>query len=657
MPDTQLDAVVRPLGPAEVRSRAFPTTRRGFDPEAVRRFVEEVAVALQASVDREGELARRLDDAERRAAAPELDEETLTAAVGTETAKVLRAAHDAAREVVARAEARAGEILAQAGSVLTERRREAEQEAARIRERARSEAGALTESTTAQCRSMVEEAREARRRILADLAERRRALHVQLEQLRAGKDALAEVVEETAKTVEAVRARLASSEETARAAADSAGYVAGYGRDLASLESLVEEAGSLRGAGVLDGSESVDADSVVASDADAVVASPQLDRVEESAESAELAATAAHDSTLQLDDATADESADGDDELELARVDDDVFVDRARADRVLDDHALADDSGTRDADDGGSGQPAGVSGPHDVMDDLFARLRAATSVEPARRVEEIVPEPGAARPGVGVVAATEERAAETPAVTEDAETTKIAGARADDTLDAEVDVAMLLARRDELLGAVIGDLARIVKRELRSEQNELLDSLRSRRGPGSGVPLGVGDESAVRLATATTGALVAAWRAGVSFCTGIGDATVQPGPQPAMVAAELADEVVTSLRRRLDDALRDAGGDDATAELVGAAYRQWRGDRVEVLVTDHATAAFSLGVLACLGEHAGVSWAVDGGDAHCPDCDDNVLSGPQRAGEPFPTGHAHPPAHSGCRCLLVPIGS
>ncbi|MEA2247481.1 MAG: hypothetical protein QOH46_2010, partial [Solirubrobacteraceae bacterium] len=24
-------------------------------------------------------------------------------------------------------------------------------------------------------------------------------------------------------------------------------------------------------------------------------------------------------------------------------------------------------------------------------------------------------------------------------------------------------------------------------------------------------------------------------------------------------------------------------------------------------------------------------------------------------GEPFPTGQLHPPAHLGCRCLLVPI--
>ena len=41
------------------------------------------------------------------------------------------------------------------------------------------------------------------------------------------------------------------------------------------------------------------------------------------------------------------------------------------------------------------------------------------------------------------------------------------------------------------------------------------------------------------------------------------------------------------------------------------------------------------------------------GDAPCPDCEDNGLSGAQRPGEEFPTGHRHPPAHPGCRCLLT----
>jgi hypothetical protein len=38
-----------------------------------------------------------------------------------------------------------------------------------------------------------------------------------------------------------------------------------------------------------------------------------------------------------------------------------------------------------------------------------------------------------------------------------------------------------------------------------------------------------------------------------------------------------------------------------------------------------------------------------------PDCLDNALAGPLAFGEAFPTGHTHPPAFEGCRCLLVAV--
>jgi len=37
----------------------------------------------------------------------------------------------------------------------------------------------------------------------------------------------------------------------------------------------------------------------------------------------------------------------------------------------------------------------------------------------------------------------------------------------------------------------------------------------------------------------------------------------------------------------------------------------------------------------------------------CPDADDNALE-PTVKGQRFPTGQAYPPAHPGCRCLVVP---
>ena len=39
----------------------------------------------------------------------------------------------------------------------------------------------------------------------------------------------------------------------------------------------------------------------------------------------------------------------------------------------------------------------------------------------------------------------------------------------------------------------------------------------------------------------------------------------------------------------------------------------------------------------------------------CSDCDDNALAGAVPIADGFPTGHAYPPAHSGCRCLVAPV--
>jgi hypothetical protein len=49
-------------------------------------------------------------------------------------------------------------------------------------------------------------------------------------------------------------------------------------------------------------------------------------------------------------------------------------------------------------------------------------------------------------------------------------------------------------------------------------------------------------------------------------------------------------------------------------------------------------------------------WIVDDDGGPCPDCDDDALAGPTRKGDPFPTGQLHPPAHPGCRCVLVAEG-
>ncbi|MHB8680843.1 MAG: DivIVA domain-containing protein, partial [Acidimicrobiales bacterium] len=233
------------LGPDDVARHTFATARRGFEPAEVRSFLEAVARELDAAAARERELLDAVADAQRQARNPVLDETTLTAALGQETAKVLKSAHDAAAELVARAEADVARVRAQVEEELAQARAQAEQHvaergaqadaaAAELRKRvqdevtarldaAKHEAEALLSQARTECRAMLQEAQDLRAKVLADLTRRRRVLHTQIEQLRAGRERLAETISDARSTVDRVTEELFRAEEEARIAAEAAG--------------------------------------------------------------------------------------------------------------------------------------------------------------------------------------------------------------------------------------------------------------------------------------------------------------------------------------------------------------------------------------------------------------------------------------------------
>lgn len=234
-----------PVSPDEIARKSFPAVRKGIDGEAVRAYLGKVATELRGALEREATLRERLVEAERRAADPELDEATLTKAIGVETAKILSTAHEAARNTVVKAEEQAAEMIKKAEGVLDEQvalaraeagaiRAAAEQEAYEYAGQAQAEADTMTEeahadavelldATKEECRRMVAEARDLRNRTLADLVARRRTLRVQLEELRGGKDSLLQVVDSLGAAVEHLRERLVTAEQEARVAAEDAG--------------------------------------------------------------------------------------------------------------------------------------------------------------------------------------------------------------------------------------------------------------------------------------------------------------------------------------------------------------------------------------------------------------------------------------------------
>jgi DivIVA domain-containing protein len=206
--------------------------------------------------------------------------------------------------------------------------------------------------------------------------------------------------------------------------------------------------------------------------------------------------------------------------------------------------------------------------------------------------------------------------------------------------------APLIARRDELLSPVTTQLSRHIKRALGDDQNRLLDVLRNTPSAQGDDLLGSEEAHTSVFTSAAHSHLVDAFSAGTEFAGG------QPGSVPLDDSVEqsstaLARAVVSMLRRRIQEGSEDIG------DRVGAAFREWRGERIERLVGDFAVQAFSAGVTAGAAPGGTVRWILTSTDG-CSDCDDNALAGAVPSAEGFPTGHPYPPAHSGCRCLVAP---
>jgi hypothetical protein len=271
------------------------------------------------------------------------------------------------------------------------------------------------------------------------------------------------------------------------------------------------------------------------------------------------------------------------------------------------------------------------------VDDLFARLREERQAAVIKAEKVLAPEP---------VPPTEEAAApvdETPPLEQDDV--------GEETVVADGD-RLLLERRDECLGPAASDLVRRLKRVLQDEQNEILDRLRQSRGrTGIEDALPSAGDQAARYRDAAVAPLAEAAQGGATF-----NDSALDGDLPAKAWAQaLAEELVGGLRERVSRSLAAVGdgadGSDA-ADSLGAAYRQWKTERIEQIARHHLAMAFNEGVLASTPDGATLRW-VFGDAGPCPDCDDNALAGPTPKGESYPTGQQHPPAHAGCGCLLI----
>ena len=121
------------------------------------------------------------------------------------------------------------------------------------------------------------------------------------------------------------------------------------------------------------------------------------------------------------------------------------------------------------------------------------------------------------------------------------------------------------------------------------------------------------------------------------------------------IAEMMSTQLVQPLRDRLEKAMNQNSDDRTTlAKSLRGVYRQWKSQHIDEQIDDIAHLSYSRGMYVGMKTGTSVCWMVDPNGPECPDAEDNSLAGCVALGDEFPTGHVHPLAHAGCRCVLAP---
>ena len=662
-----------PSSPAAVGSAAFPTNRRGFDQGEVRDFLRMVAAELARLQERERFLENELRTMQTRgmSAPGRLDEETVTTLLGEEAARVLSTARDASTQIRDRAEESATRLVKDAAEDAARIRESAMIEAARINEDAAHDAEAEIEMAKQQGRDMVNEARAYREKVLSELSRRRDAARGQIEQLLHGRDRLLNAFE---------RARLASEDviNGLTEAHDEPEFIVDLTPTTGPIPIVNPEHTSAKvfdheTADVVEAVEVTTTTTIIfdhetaevvetemAADVIVEMPAPEISEpevfVEEVMEVADVIAEAV-DEIIETAVISAEHPVHGMSRFEET-TDELPIVEETPADTNQTNVVSLFGRGRRGTDVPEVAEVPEVIAPVEVVkekapkntsgvDDIFAKLRAGTTADVATKVD--TPEPVVRVEPVFTEAFAKEVIAKEAAPKKRSKS-KQAIIAADPARFAE---------RDEALSGLVVTMARKLKRVLADEQNNVLEHLRGKRSSlEMDAILGTVDEQAVRYAQSIAEDTMAAAGSGAKSVKSAGGSSRRVTQKA--VASHVKDSVTAGLvagfREDTRIAIGEAEGDrEILASLMRDVYRKWKTDLIDQHVDDLACTSYSKGGFLALDPQSRVSWMVDPEAECCSECEDNSLAGAVTKGEEFPTGHAMPPAHPGCRCLVCPV--
>jgi DivIVA domain-containing protein len=652
-----------PSSPAAVGSAQFTVTRRGFDTEEVRDFLRSVSAELGRLQERERFLESELRAMQTRGMSGPgvLDEETVTTLLGEETARVLTVAREAAAQMRVRAAEAAERLVREANADAIRVREDADIETTRRRSDAASDVEAELELAKQQGREMVNEAREYREKVLSELARRRELARQQIEQLIHSRDRLVNAFD---------RARLAAND------------VVG---DLAEFDDLSNEVAhatgitkpvSENGNGFVDHTQDPEAipQKITGTQAIEVVADDEIqeeviDQVEIVLEITaeeiveeivETNITPIHEEQVGMSDHPSTDVPAVERLAEVVQLfgnkrreatitsvvvptelpepkQELVQTAKVATPKIAEVKPQTAETTAKIPAKTPAKTPAKKS-----VDDLFANLRKTSTAEVARTAK-----PKTASP---------ESIPTTP--TNQTPPSKTATPKA---VIPKVD-GLVFERRDEVLAPIMVALTSKMKRVLADEENAMLTYLQGKKAavalekvlpePSTHVQVYIEAVAEDVMSAAMGGAKSLSSSLKADLRRKVTSSAVMQ-----VMSKNIDDVLVRPLRDRIQRCVEQSDGDrEEMSKLIRSVYREWKMQRVEQHIGDMARLAYSRGAYLVLDQGTSVCWMVDPNGPPCADAEDNSLAGATALGTDFPTGHAHPTAHTGCRCLVTPTG-
>ncbi|MEY4015571.1 MAG: hypothetical protein RIS46_567, partial [Actinomycetota bacterium] len=600
-------------------------------------FLKMVAAEMARLQERERFLESEMRAMQTRglSAPGRLDEETVTTLLGEEAARVLTAARDASTQIRDRAEESATRLVKDAAEDAVRIRESAVLEAARIRDDSGADAESEIEMAKQQGRDMVNEAREYREKVLSELSRRRDAARSQIEQLLHGRDRLMNAFE---------RARIASEDVIGGLtdAHDEPEFIVDLSPTTGPVPIINSEHPSVK---VFDREEVVIEDEPAEVITNVVIFDHETEaEVEVIAE--EVSVEVVHET--QIVDVLHPVHT----PAEIApSVEDVVSVEPTETTQT--NVVSLFGRGRRSVDMPEIEIEAEVEMPVEeavvarapkkdvvAVDDIFAKLRAGNTADVAAKAaiasDIVKDEKPAAR---ATAPKAEKKVKAKPAVP-------------------VVDPARFEERNEELSPVVVA-MARKLKRVLADEQNTVLGHVRAKKTSlDIDAVLGTEAEHSARYATAVAEDLMAAASAGAKSVKAAGGSSrrVTQKAIAAHAVSAITAGLVAGFREDARIAIGEAEGDrDVLLGLIRDVYRTWKTERIDSHVDDIACSSYSHGAYLALEPGSRITWMAEPDTNCCSECEDNSLGGSVVRGDDFPTGHSHPPAHAGCRCLVCPV--